>query len=265
MVISPEREVVHAYTVWREMNMSEMIVGRNPVMETLQHSTHRIERMVITKDSKHPRIRQIIDTAERKGIPYELSQRHHLDRLHPNHQGVIAFSSPFQYTELSTLLESINEKKPEPAVLIMLDQIHDPRNLGAIIRTANATNADGVIIPKNNTVDITTAVHKASAGSTQYTAIVKVTNIAQTIEKLKANGIWVVGTVEDAELTYNSVDLTAPICIVLGNEGHGIRRLVKQKCDYLVHLPMLGQISSLNVSVTAGVLLYEVLRQRSAK
>ena len=245
--------------------MSEQIVGRNPVMEALRSGARQIEKILIVKDNEHLRLRQIIDAAERNDIPYQRCSRHHLDRLQANHQGVIAYVSKFRYTDLPTLLKKIQNKKDNPAILIMLDQIHDPRNLGAILRTANATDTDGVLIPKNNAVDITAAVHKAAAGSTEYTPITKVTNLAQTIEKLKSVGIWVVGTAEDAELSYTSADFTVPICIVLGNEGSGIRKLVKQKCDYLVHLPMLGQIHSLNVSVTAGVLLYEVLRQRSAK
>ena len=242
--------------------MSELIVGRNPVIEAIWSGTHQIEKILIVQDNKHPRLREIMQAAKRNKILYQRCPKHHLDRLHANHQGVIAYVSPFRYTDLSILLENIQHKKDVPAVLIMLDQVQDPRNLGAILRTANATNADGVIIPKNNAVEITAAVHKASAGSTAYTPITKVTNLAQTIEKLKSVGIWVVGTTGDAELAYTAADFTVPLCIVLGNEGEGIRRLVKQKCDFLVHLPMLGQIRSLNVSVTAGVLLYEVIRQR---
>lgn len=245
--------------------MSEPIVGRNPVIEAIWSGTHQIEKILIVQDNKHPRLREIIQAAKQHKIPYQRCPRHHLDRSHANHQGVIAYVSPFRYTDLSLLLKNIQEKKDVPAIMIMLDQVQDPRNLGAILRTANATNADGVIIPKKNSVQITAAVHKASAGSTAYTPITKVTNLAQTIEKLKSVGVWVVGTDEEAELTYISADFTVPLCIVLGNEGDGIRRLVKQKCDYLVHLPMIGQIGSLNVSVTAGVLLYEVLRQRNAK
>ena len=245
--------------------MSEQIVGRNPVMEALRSGARQIEKILIVQGSEHSRLRQIIAAADRKGIPYQRCPRHHLDRLHPNHQGVIAYISEFRYTELSTLLKKIGNKKDVPAILIMLDQVQDPRNLGAILRTANATDTDGVLIPKNNAAEITAAVHKASAGSTEWTPITKVTNLAQTIEKLKSVGVWVVGTAEEAELTYTAADFTVPLCIVLGNEGEGIRRLVKQKCDYLVHLPMLGQIRSLNVSVTAGVLLYEALRQRSVK
>ena len=245
--------------------MSEKIVGRNPVMEALRSGSPQIEKILIVQGNENRRIREIIDAAALKGIPFQRSLKRHLDRQHPNHQGVIAFISEFQYSDVSILLKKIQNKKGVPPVLLMLDQIQDPRNLGAIIRTANAIEADGVLIPKNNTAEITATVHKASAGSTAYTPISKVTNLAQTIEQLKSVGIWVVGTADDAEVCYTSADFSVPLCVVLGNEGIGIRRLVKQRCDYLVHLPILGQISSLNVSVTAGVLLYEVLRQRGAK
>lgn len=245
--------------------MSEKIVGRNPVMEALTSGSPQIERILIAQGNENRRIREIIDAATWKGIPFQRPPRHLLDKQHPNHQGVIAFIRAFQYSDLSIILKKIQNKKNVPPVLLMLDQIQDPRNLGAIIRTANAVEVDGVIIPKNNAAEITTSVHKASAGSTAYTPISKVTNLAQTIEQLKSIGIWVVGTADDAETSYTSADYTVPLCIVLGNEGSGIRRLVRQKCDYLVHLPMLGQISSLNVSVTAGILLYEVLRQRGTK
>ena len=245
--------------------MSEKIVGRNPVMEALRSGAPQIEKILIAQGNENRRIREIIDAATWKGIPFQRSPRHLLDRQDPNHQGVIAFIRAFRYSDLSIILKKIQNKKNVPPVLLMLDQIQDPRNLGAIIRTANAVEADGVIIPKNNAAEITASVHKASAGSTALTPISKVTNLAQTIEQLKSIGIWVVGTADDAETSYTAADYTVPLCIVLGNEGSGIRRLVKQKCDYLVHLPMLGQISSLNVSVTAGVLLYEVLRQRGTK
>lgn len=245
--------------------MPEKIVGRNPVMEALRSGSPEIERILISQGTEHSRIREILDAAERKGVPFQRSSKHLMDRLHPNHQGVIAYITQFQYTDLQVILRKVQNKIDNPPVLLMLDQIQDPRNLGAILRTANAVDSDGVLIPKNNAAEITTAVHKASAGSTAYTPITKVTNLVQTIEKLKSIGVWVVGTAEDTEMCYTSADFTVPLCIVLGNEGTGIRRLVKQKCDYLVHLPMLGQISSLNVSVTAGILMYEVLRQRGTK
>ena len=245
--------------------MPETIVGRNPVMEALRSGSPEIEKILIVQGSENRRIREILDTATGKGVPFQRTPKHLMDRIHTNHQGVIAYIGQFRYTDLQVLIEKVQNKTDNPPVLLMLDQIQDPRNLGAILRTANAIESDGVLIPKNNAAEITSTVHKAAAGSTAYTPITKVTNLAQTIEKLQSIGVWVVGTAEDAEMCYTSADFTVPLCIVLGNEGTGMRRLVKQKCDYLVHLPMLGQISSLNVSVTAGVLLYEVLRQRGTK
>ncbi|MCG9128959.1 23S rRNA (guanosine(2251)-2'-O)-methyltransferase RlmB [Candidatus Poribacteria bacterium] len=245
--------------------MSERIVGRNPVLEALLSDTRTIEKIWVAKDNQHPRLQEIIKTAKRKGIHCHRCPRNQLDKYHTNHQGVIADISEFQYTDLSLLLEKIEKRKDAPTVMIMLDQIQDPRNFGAILRTANATNTDGVLIPKNNAVSMTTEVHKAAAGSAEYTPITRVANLAQTIEILKDVGVWVVGASDEADQQYTSADFTVPLCIVLGNEGKGIRRLVKQKCDYMVHIPMLGKISSLNVSVTAGVLLYEVLRQRAIK
>lgn len=245
--------------------MPDRIVGRNPVMEAILSNTRTIEQIWIAKDNQHPRLQEIISEARRKGILVQRCPRKQLDRYHTNHQGVIADISEFQYTDISILLEGIQKKKDVPPIMMMLDQIQDPRNFGAIIRTANATETDGVLIPKNNAVNMTPVVHKAAAGSAEYTPITRVTNLAQTIERLKDVGVWVVGASGDADQPYTSADFTVPLCLVLGNEGQGIRRLVKQKCDYLVHLPMLGQISSLNVSVTAGILLYEVLRQRTIK
>lgn len=245
--------------------MPDRIVGRNPVMEAILSNTRTIDKIWVANDNQHPRLQEIIRTAKKKGIPYQRCPRNKLDSYHINHQGVIADISEFQYTDLSVLLERIEKKIDVPAVLIMLDQIQDPRNFGAILRTANATETDGVLIPKNSAVNMTPAVHKAASGSAEYTPITKVTNLAQTIEKLKTVGVWVIGASDDADQTYTSADFTVPICLVLGNEGKGIRHLVKQKCDYMVHLPMLGEISSLNVSVTAGVLLYEVIRQRGVK
>ena len=245
--------------------MPDRIVGRNPVMEAILSNTRAIEQIWVAKDNQHPRLQEIVRAAKKKGIPCQRCPRSKLDRYHTNHQGVIADISEFKYTDFSVLMEEIKKKKDDPPVIMMLDQIQDPRNFGAILRTANATETDGVLIPKNNAVNMTPAVHKAAAGSAEYTPITKVTNLAQTIEKLKDVGVWVVGASADADQPYTSADFTVPLCLVLGNEGKGIRRLVKQKCDYMVHLPMMGQINSLNVSVTAGVLLYEVLRQRALK
>ena len=246
--------------------MPEYIVGRNPVIERLQRESQDVEKICLAEGSTHSRIRQIITMAEQVGIPIEHCPRRELDRLEPAvpHQGVIAFVRTPHYSDLSSILAKVQHSERD-ALLVMLDGVQDPRNLGAILRTADAANANAVIIPKNRAVGITAAVHKASAGASAYIPIVKVTNLARTIDTLKKAGIWVAGATGDASFLYTEADFNVPLCLVFGGEGEGIRRLVKEKCDYLVHLPMLGNIESLNVSVAAGVLLYEVLRQRAAK
>lgn len=246
--------------------MSEYIVGRNPVIEHLQRGTQAVERIWIAQGNTHSRIQHILTMAEKAGVPIKHCTQRELDRLEPSvpHQGVIAFIRPVPYDNLPSILAKI-ERSGRNALLVVLDNIQDPRNLGAILRTAEAVNTDAVIIPKNRAVGITAAVHKASAGASTYVPLVKVTNIAHTIDMLKSSGIWVAGAAESASCLYTDADFSVPLCLVLGSEGKGLRRLVKQKCDYLVHLPMLGTIDSLNVSVAAGVLLYEVIRQRDLK
>lgn len=243
--------------------MSTYIVGRNPVIECLQSGAQSVERVCIAEGNRHARIRQIVRIAERVGIPIKYCARRELDKLEPSlpHQGVIAVVRSAHYGDLSSILSNIQQSE-DTALLVMLDGIQDPRNFGAILRTAEAANADAVIIPKDRAVGITAAVHKASAGASAHIPIVRVTNLARTLDTLKDAGIWIAGTAGDASSLYTDVDFNVPLCLVFGGEGTGIRRLVKQKCDYLVHLPMLGKIASLNVSVAAGILLYEVVRQR---
>ncbi len=244
--------------------MSEYVVGRSPVIEYLQHHARCIEKIWIAEGNNHSRIRYIITRAQQAGVPVRRCSRRELDRMESSvpHQDVIALINLNRYSNLPSILAKLQSEKRE-ALLIILDGVQDPRNLGAILRTADAANADGVIIPKNNAVGITPAVHKASAGASEHVPIIKVQNIGQTIDRIKKAGIWVVGSDEAATCSYTDANFSVPLCIVLGSEGKGIRRLVEQKCDYLVSLPMFGQIESLNVSVAAGVLLYEVLRQRS--
>lgn len=244
--------------------MSEYIVGRNPVIEYLQHRARYIEKIWVAEGSSHSRVRHIIAKAQQAGIPVKRCARRELDSIEPSvpHQGVIALVNLTHYSDLPTILAKIQNNKTD-SLLVMLDGVQDPRNLGAILRTADAANADAVLIPKNRAVGITPAVHKASAGASEHVPIARVTNIARTIDLLKKAGIWVVGSAGDASCAYTDANFKVPLCLVLGSEGGGIRRLVKQKCDYLVHLPMLGRIDSLNVSVAAGILLYEVLRQRT--
>ena len=244
--------------------MSEYIVGRNPVIEYLQHRAHDVKRILVAEGSRDSRVRHIIAKAQQAGISVKRCARRELDRIEPSvpHQGVIALVNLTRYSDLPSILAKIQNSEKK-ALLVMLDSVQDPRNLGAILRTADAANADAVLIPKNRAVGITPAVRKASAGASEHVPVIRVTNIAQTIDLLKKAGIWVVGSAGDASCAYTDTDFKVPLCLVLGSEGEGIRRLVKQKCDYLVHLPMLGHLDSLNVSVAAGILLYEVLRQRS--
>ena len=176
------------------------------------------------------------------------------------HQGVIAYAAAYEYAEVSDILEKAKEKGEDPFIFI-LDNIEDPHNLGAIIRTANLAGAHGVIIPKNRAVGLTATVAKASAGALNYTPVAKVTNLSQTIEELKKEGLWFVCADMDGEIMYRQ-NLTGPIGLVIGNEGEGVGRLVKSKCDLVARIPMQGDIDSLNASVAAGVLAYEVVRQR---
>ena len=216
----------------------------------------------------HPRLRQIISLAQKQRVRCDLVPRSELDELEPAipHQGVIAIVSPKKYLDVETLVEQTRaNERDRPPLLVMLDGVHDPRNLGAITRTADAVGVDGIVIPKDRAAGITTAAHKASAGSAEYIPIAQVTNLARTIELLKSADFWVIGSDQKAPLIYTQADFTVPVCLVLGNEAEGLRRLVREKCDLLVRLPMLGHLPSLNVSVAAGVLLYEVVRQRNLK
>ena len=244
--------------------MSEKIVGRNSVLELLRSGNQGIERLLIVQGKVRPRLRQIISIAEKMRIRYDFVPQRELDQLEGTvpHQGVIAFVSSPDYVDVKTLVKNAQEHG-RPPLFIMLDRIQDPRNLGAIIRTADAVNVDGVVIPRNRAASVTTASHKASAGSSAYVPIARVTNLARTIEMFKADGVWVVGADGAAPTIYTQAEFTVPLCLVLGNEEKGLRRLVKGKCDFLVSLPMFGHIPTLNVSVAAGVLLYEVVRQRT--
>ncbi|MDE0297738.1 MAG: 23S rRNA (guanosine(2251)-2'-O)-methyltransferase RlmB [Candidatus Poribacteria bacterium] len=242
------------------------IVGRNSVLELLRGGGREIEGIQIAQGRDHPRLRRIISLAKKKGVRCEFVPRSELDLLEPTipHQGVIALVSPKKYLEISALLEQVQAKREDrPPLIVMLDGVQDPRNLGAVVRTADAVGVDGIVIPKDRAAGVNTTVHKASAGSAEYIPVAQVTNLARTIERIKASDIWVVGADQDAPQIYTQADFTVPLCLVLGNEAEGLRRLVREKCDSLVQLPMHGHLPSLNVSVAAGVLLYEVLRQRT--
>lgn len=239
----------------------DIIYGKNPVIEAIQ-SGREINKMVFLEGGKDKNMQKIIDMAKAKKIIIQFSERRVMDKLADgeNHQGVIAYVSPYEYYELEDVLE-IAKQKNEPPFLIICDEITDPHNLGSIIRTANAVGAHGVIIPKRRSAAINQTVVKTSCGAVEYVPVARVTNITQTIKQLKDLGVWVVGTDMNAPL-YSDANLTGSIAIVIGNEGDGISRLVKESCDFMVSLPMLGVVSSLNASVAGGVVMYEVLRQR---
>ena len=205
--------------------------------------------------------RVVVDECRRNGVAVRFLTRAELDRMAGNnaHQGVVAVTSSKQYNELDDVIAA---KRGEHTLLVLLDGIEDPHNLGAVLRTADAAGADGVVIPERRAVGVTPTVIKASAGASEYLPIAKVTNIARTVEELKEKNIWVVGLDERGTKTYDELDYNMDCAIVLGAEGKGVHELVRKKCDFLVSIPMLGKISSLNVSVAAGVVLYEIVRQR---
>lgn len=244
--------------------MSDYIIeGRNPVLEILD-SNRPINKLMISNGQKEGSIKKIIGKAKEKGVIISYVDRNKIDLLSEtdNHQGVLAFIAAYDYMPLEDLLKSI-DKKEEPPFLIILDEINDPHNLGSIMRTANAVGAHGIIIPKRRAVGLTPVVAKTSAGAIEYVPVCRVTNIARTIEELKAKNIWVAGADMAGESTHFQADLKGALALVMGNEGAGISRLVKEKCDFLINIPMVGEVSSLNASVAAAVIMYEAFKQRS--
>lgn len=244
----------------------DLIEGRNPVLEALK-SGRSINKILVAKGEREGSIVQIIALAKEKGVVIQEVERQRLDRLSQtkSHQGIIAFVAAKSYVEVEDILEAAFSKN-EPPFIIILDEINDPHNFGSILRTADAVGAHGVIIPKRRAVGLTPAVSKASAGAIEYVPVARVSNISQTIEYLKKKNIWVVGTDNTGEEEiFFEKDLTGPIALVIGSEGQGIGRLVKESCDFLVRIPMKGRISSLNASVAGAIVMYEILRQRSRK
>ena len=238
--------------------------GRNAVMELL-NSDKTIHRLFVKQGDIEGSLKVIMAKAKEKGIIISPMAKDKLDELSETgkHQGVIALCPPFEYAYLGDVLRDVASKGEEP-FLVILDKIVDPYNFGAIIRTACAAGAHAIIIPKRRSVGITAAVVRASAGTAGNMPVVRVSNIAQTIDALKQAGIWTVGTCMDGQLIYDA-PLKGPIAVVVGNEDEGISRLVKEKCDFLVSMPMGGRVESLNASVAAGVAIYEVVRHRSFK
>ena len=237
------------------------IEGRNAVTEALR-SGRSIDKIFILDGCQDGPVATIRKEAKKAGIMMKFVSRDRLDQISQTgaHQGVIAYAAAYDYSEMDDIFALAEERGEKPFVLI-LDNIEDPHNLGAIIRTANIAGAHGVIIPKNRAVGLTATVAKTSAGALNYTPVVKVTNIARTIDELKERGMWFVCADMDGESMYN-LDLKGSIGLVIGNEGAGVSKLVREKCDMVASIPMQGQINSLNASVAAGVLAYEIVRQR---
>ncbi len=237
------------------------IEGRNAVIEAFR-SGKPIDKVFILDGCQDGPMVTIRREAKKKDVMIKYVTKERLDQMSETgkHQGVIAYAAAYEYAEVSDILDKAKEKGEDPFIFI-LDNIEDPHNLGAIIRTANLAGAHGVIIPKNRAAGLTATVAKASAGALNYTPVAKVTNLSQTIEELKKEGLWFVCADMDGEIMYRQ-NLTGPIGLVIGNEGEGVGRLVKSKCDLTARIPMQGDIDSLNASVAAGVLAYEVVRQR---
>lgn len=241
----------------------EKIIGINPVMEALR-SGRPIQRLLIAEQRKSDRdIIEIIRLARQGGVEVRMASRDALNREAPNavHQGVVASAAAREYAALDDILQIPSERGQTPLFLI-LDGVEDPRNLGAILRTAEAAGVHGVIIPERRAVGLTETVAKTAAGALEYVPVVKVVNIVNAIEDLKKAGVWVAAAEANGDMQYWDADFVRPTALVLGGEDKGVRRLVREHCDYTLSLPLMGQISSLNVSVATGVMLYEVLRQR---
>ena len=239
------------------------IVGRNPVIETLK-SEKEVDKIFILKGERQGSIKKIIAMAKEKNIIIQEVDKVKLDNIADGnaHQGVALLSTGYTYSEIEDILRLAEEKNEDPFV-ILLDEIEDPHNLGAIVRTAECAGAHGIIIPKRRAASVNATVYKSSAGAVEHMKIAQVTNISNTIEDLKEKGMWIYGADTRGESNYYQTKLTGPIALVIGNEGKGISRLVKEKCDVLVNIPMKGSINSLNASASAAILIYEVLKQRN--
>jgi len=238
-----------------------VIYGINTVTEALKARGRAFEWVGVAKERNDIRLQRIIDDCRKAGVPVRVLPRVELDRMAVvgAHQGVVAVTSAKQYTDLDDLVAA---RRGEHSLIVVLDGVEDPHNLGAILRTADAAGADGVVIPERRAVGITGTVAKTSAGASEHLPIAKVTNISRALEELKAKDLWIVGLDERGKQSYDTIDYKMHCAIVLGAEGKGLHDLVGRHCDFLASIPMLGQVPSLNVSVAAGVVLFEVVRQR---
>jgi 23S rRNA (guanosine2251-2'-O)-methyltransferase len=238
--------------------MGEHICGVHAVYEALTAERQPIERIHIAREAQSGKIREILELARERGVPVRKEERVVLDRLARGevHQGIVAISGEVGYADFEVLF-----KKDKP-LIVVLDEVEDPHNLGAVIRTAEACGVSGIVVPERHSAPLSATVVKASAGASAHIPVVRVKNLANVIDEMKERGVWVVGVDTAGTQEWTNFDYRGPIALVLGGEHRGLRRLVRQHCDALVRLPMLGKIASLNISVAAGVVLYEVVRQR---
>ena len=248
-----------------EKRFDDQIEGRNSVLELLE-SGKDINKIYVTRGEKHGSINKILGIAKERRIIVVEKDKRQMDEMaqEDNYQGVIAIVPPFEYVEIQDILQNAAEKNEDPFVLI-LDGIEDPHNLGSIIRTGETAGVHGIIIPKRRAVSVNSTVNKASAGAVEHMKIARVTNITDAIDELKRVGLWICGTDINAEKYYYNQDLTGPLGIVIGNEGKGISEKVKKNCDFNVKIPMKGKITSLNASVSTGIIVYESVKQRIAQ
>jgi 23S rRNA (guanosine2251-2'-O)-methyltransferase len=241
---------------------SNVIYGVRPVLELLRSKPARVDRVLVAKSAAKHRLREIFEISRESGIRIESVENEQLQRIsgnEANHQGVLAISAAADYVDPSEILSDLDSD----TILLLLDGVEDPRNLGAILRTAECAGVDGVFLPERRAVGLTETVAKSAAGATEYIRVAKVGNLNNLITDLKKQNVWVVGTSADAEMEHTEWDWSRPTALVLGGEGKGLHRLVAENCDVLVKIPMYGKIDSLNVSVAAGVILFEARRQRS--
>ena len=243
----------------------DQVEGRNAVLELLE-SGKDINKIFVEKGEKHGSIHKIIAIAKERRIIIVEKEKRQMQEMaqNQNYQGVIAIVPPFEYCEIEDILEEAEKRNEDPFVLI-LNGIEDPHNLGSIIRTAETSGVHGIIIPKRRAAAVNSTVAKTSAGSVEYMKIARVTNISDAIDKLKRAGLWICGTDINTEKYYYNQDLTGPIGIVIGNEGSGMSEKVRKNCDFLVKIPMKGKVTSLNASVSTGIVIYEALKQRLNK
>lgn len=241
---------------------NEIVSGKNPVLEALR-SGRDMNKVWVAEGVKKAGIAELLQLAKEAGIIVQFVPKSKVDQLTDgaNHQGVAASVAAYRYAEIDELFEQAASRNEDPFFLI-LDELEDPHNLGSILRTADATGVHGVIIPKRRAVGLTAVVAKTSTGAIEHVPVARVGNLAQTVEDLKKRGVWIAGTDAKGSADYRRMDAKLPLAIIIGSEGKGMSRLLKEKCDFLYNMPMVGHVTSLNASVAAAILMYEVLRNR---